>query len=122
MNRAESLSQELKRLTTTTPDLEAAAVVDNDGFLIVSALPDDLKEEEMAAMSASLRGMSERTTRELRGDRLSMVMIQGSKGATILVPCNEEAVLTVLAPPEAKLGLIFHDIERAAAAVGRLLT
>jgi len=121
MNRAESLTRELKLLSTGTPDLQAAAVVDNDGLIIASALPEDLNEDQIAAMSASLHRLSERCLRELSGGSLSVVMIQGSEGSAILAPCNDDAVLTVLAPPRAKLGLIFLDIERAAAKFGRLL-
>ena len=121
MNRAESLTRELRHLSTRTPGIEAAAVVDDDGLVIASALPEDLNEEQVAAMSASLRGMSERSIRELNGGLLSMVMVQGSKGSTVLAPCSAEAVLTVLTPRGAKLGLIFHDIERAASEFGRLL-
>ena len=121
MNRAESLTRELKRLSTGTPDIEAAAVVDNDGLIIASALPEDLNEDQIAAMSASLHRLSERCLLELSGGTLSIVMIQGSEGSAILAPCSVEAVLTVLAPRGAKLGVIFHDIERAAAEFGRLL-
>ncbi len=90
---------ELKQLTTGTPDLEAAAVVDNDGFLITSALPDNLNEEELAAMSASLRGMSERSARELSNGRLSLVMIPGSEGTTILPPATRRQFSRCSPPP-----------------------
>ena len=43
-SRSEQISKLLKTLSTTTPDIEAAAVVDNDGLMIASALPGDVEE------------------------------------------------------------------------------
>ena len=64
-SRSEQISKLLKTLSTTTPDIEAAAVVDNDGLMIASALPGDIEDDRVAAMSAALLGMSERIVREL---------------------------------------------------------
>lgn len=121
MSRSEEISKLLKNLSTTTPDIEAAAVVDNDGLLIASALPGDIEEDRVAAMSAALLGMSERIVRELGRGNFSLVMIRGTEGFTILARCGSEAVLTVLATSSAKLGLIFLDVTRAAKDIGRLI-
>ena len=43
----------LQALSTTTPASEAAAVVDNDGLMIASALPGDVEDDRVAAMSAA---------------------------------------------------------------------
>ena len=121
MSRSEQISKLLKNLSTTTPDIEAAAVVDNDGLMIASVLPGDVEDDRVAAMSAALLGMSERIVRELGRGSFSMAMLRGSGGYTILTRCGPEAVLTVLATDTAKLGLIFLDVSRAAKDVGRLL-
>ena len=34
MSRAEQITKLIKSLSTTTPDIEAAAVVDNDGLMM----------------------------------------------------------------------------------------
>jgi len=120
-SRFEQISKFLKIFSTTTPDIEAAAVVDNDGLMIASALPGDVEDDRVAAMSAALLGMSERIVRELGRGNFSMAMLRGSGGYTILTRCGPEAVLTVLATDTAKLGLIFLDVSRAAKDVGRLL-
>lgn len=121
MSRSEQISKLLRNLSTTTPDIEAAAVVDNDGLMIASALPGDVEDDRVAAMSAALLGMSERIVRELGRGEFSLVMIRGSQGFTILARAGADAVLTVLATEAAKLGLIFLDISRAARELGRLL-
>jgi hypothetical protein len=121
MSRSEQISKLLRQLSTTTPDIEAAAVVDNDGLMIASALPADVEDDRVAAMSAALLGMSERIVRELGRGQFSLVMVRGSTGYAIMTRCGVESVLMVLAAETAKLGLVFLDINRAARDIGRLL-
>ena len=121
MSRSEQISKLLKNLSTTTPDIEAAAVVDNDGLMIASALPGDVEDDRVAAMSAALLGMSERIARELKRGAFSLVMIKGDEGYTILSRCGPDAVLTVLATGTAKLGLIFLDVTRTTKEISRLI-
>ena len=121
-SRTEQIGKLLKTLSSTTPDVEGAAVVDNDGLMIASALKADAEDDRVAAMSAALLGMSERIVRELGRGQFSLVMLRGSEGYTVLTRCGTDAVLMVLATDTAKLGLIFLDVSRAAKEIGRLLT
>ena len=121
MNRTEQISKLLRTLSTTTPDVEAAAVIDNDGLMIASALKADIEDDRVAAMSAALLGMSERIVRELKRGNFSLVMLRGSEGYTILSRCGPDAVLTVLATDTAKLGLIFLDVTRTTKEISRLI-
>ncbi|MCA9636361.1 MAG: roadblock/LC7 domain-containing protein [Myxococcales bacterium] len=122
MSRSEQISKLLKTLASATPDIEAAAVVDNDGLMIASALPADVEDDRVAAMSAALLGMSDRIVRELGRGHFELVMIRGTDGFTILTRCGSDAVLTVLAAKTAKLGLIFLDISRSAKEIARLIS
>jgi predicted regulator of Ras-like GTPase activity (Roadblock/LC7/MglB family) len=49
------------------------------------------------------------------------VYIKGETGYVILMAVGEEAVLTVLAHQQAKLGLLFLDMRRAAEDLTKLL-
>lgn len=122
MTRAETLTRLLKNLSSTTPNVEAAAVVDNDGLMIASSLPADVSDDAVAAMSAALLGMSERAAQELKRGNLELIMLRGSEGFTILARAGADGVLAVLARSEAKLGLIFLDITRTAKEVARVLS
>ncbi len=121
MSKSEQLAKILKTLSTTTPDVEGAAIIDNDGLMIASALSQDLDEDSVAAMSAALLGLGERIVAELKRGDFEMVMIRGSAGFTILVRSGSASVLAALATKNAKLGLIFLDVSRAAAEIGRHL-
>jgi predicted regulator of Ras-like GTPase activity (Roadblock/LC7/MglB family) len=111
----------LKDLQVTTPDIEASAVVSVDGLIIASALPPDVEEDRVSAMSAAMLSLGERIASELGRGILDQVYIRGANGYVILTSVGEEAVLTVLARKGAKLGLVFLDMRRAAEDLGRLI-
>ena len=52
---------------------------------------------------------------------LERVLLQGERGYVIMSSSGTEAVLTVLAKQNAKLGLLFLDIKRAAEALSKLI-
>lgn len=113
-SRTELMVDRLRDLASGTPDVEASAVVSVDGLIMASALPANVEEDRVSAMSAALLSLGERIASELgRGD-LEQVYIKGTKGYVMLTSVGEEAVLTILVRANAKLGLIFLDMRRAA--------
>jgi predicted regulator of Ras-like GTPase activity (Roadblock/LC7/MglB family) len=65
--------------------------------------------------------LGERIAGELgRGD-LEQIYIKGSQGSVMLMAVGSDAVLTVLAREQAKLGLILLDIRRAAQDLSKLI-
>ncbi len=120
-SKVEELTTLLKDLEGTTPDIEASAVVSVDGLMIASALPQDVEEDRVAAMSAAMLSLGERTAKELARGELSEVYVKGETGYVLLMAAGEEAVLTALARKDAKLGLVFLDMKRAAEDVAKLI-
>ena len=114
MSRMELMVGRLRDLQTGTPDIEASAIVSVDGLIMASALPTTVEEDRVSAMSAAMLSLGERIASELGRGVLNQVYIRGDDGYVILMSVGEEAVLTVLARKEAKLGLIFLDMRRAA--------
>jgi hypothetical protein len=113
-SRSELMVDRLRDLQAGTPDIEASAVVSVDGLIMASALPATVEEDRVSAMSAAMLSLGERIAGELRRGLLNQVYVRGDDGYVILMSVGEEAVLTVLAREEAKLGLIFLDMRRAA--------
>lgn len=111
----------LRDLQVGTPDIEASAVVSVDGLIIASALPPDVEEDRVSAMSAAMLSLGERIAGELGRGVLDQVYIRGAAGYVILTSVGEDAVLTVLARKDAKLGLVFLDMRRAAEDLTRLV-
>ena len=111
----------LRSLQASSPDIEASAVVSVDGLVMASALPKNLDEERVAAMSAAMLSLGERIAIELGRGLLQQVYVKGSEGYVLVMSVGNEAVITVLARENAKLGLILMDMHRAVQALYNLI-
>ncbi len=112
-SRTEQLVTRLRDLQASSGDVEAAAIVSVDGLSIASLLPTGTEEDRVSAMSAAMQSLGERISTELGRGVLQQLYVKGESGYVILTSVGDEAVLTVLARKDAKLGLIFLDIGRA---------
>ena len=54
MSRVEELNRILRSLQSGTPDIEASALISDDGVMIASALPQHVEEMRAAGMSSTL--------------------------------------------------------------------
>ena len=113
-SRTDRLTEALYALQSGTSDIEASAIVSVDGLIIASALPAGSEEDRVSAMSAAMLSLGERIAMELGRGVLEQVYVKGDRGYVILKAVGDEAVLTVLARHNAKLGLVFLEMGRAA--------
>jgi len=120
-SRSKQMVEELKKLQISSPDIQSSAVVSIDGLIIASALPGSVEEDRVSAMSAAMLSLGERISIELRRGDLDQVYIRGDNGYVLLTSVGQDAVLTVMASVNAKLGLIFLDIKRTAEALSELI-
>lgn len=112
--RTQRIIERLRDMRSSSPDIEASAVVSVDGLTIASDLPATTEEDRVSAMSAAMLSLGERIASELGRGGLDQVYVRGDNGYVLLNAVGEEAVLTVLARRDAKLGLVFLDTKRAA--------
>ncbi|HEX5838504.1 MAG TPA: roadblock/LC7 domain-containing protein [Anaerolineales bacterium] len=120
-NRAELMVERLRNMQAAAPDIEASAVVSVDGLIMASALQQGVEEDRVSAMSAAMLSLGERISTELGRKGLEQVYIKGNKGSIVLTSIGEEAVLTALARQDAKLGMIFLEMRRAAEDIFKLV-
>jgi hypothetical protein len=120
-SRTELMVSRLREMQAASPDIEASAVVSVDGLIMASALPAEVEEDRVSAMSAAMLSLGERIAKELGRGSLEQVYIRGNSGYVILSAVGEEAVLTALAREGAKLGLIFLEMRRAAESLERMV-
>ena len=111
----------LRELQKTIPEIEAAAVVSLDGLIIASALPEAISEDRVSAMSAAIISLAESISKEMGRGSLEQVFTKGENGYVILISISDHAGLTVLAGDQAKPGLVFLEMRRAAADLLNLL-
>jgi uncharacterized protein len=112
--RSEQLVNRLRSMQAAAPDIEASANDSVEGLIMASALHDDVDEDRVSAMSAAMLSLGERIASELGRGGLEQVYIKGNAGFIVLTSVGAEAVLTALARQDAKLGLIFLEMRRAA--------
>ncbi len=120
-SRTQRMAERLRLLRTSSPDIEASAVVSQDGLTIASDLPANVEEDRVSAMSAAMLSLGDRIAGELARGSLDQVYIHGNDGYVLLMAAGTEAVLTALARKDAKLGLVFLDLKRAAADIGTMV-
>jgi uncharacterized protein len=120
-SRSDQMVERLRNMQASAPDIEASAVVSVDGLIMASALQQGVEEDRVSAMSAAMLSLGERISGELGRGGLEQVYIKGDKGAIVLTSIGTEAVLTAMARQEAKLGMIFLEMRRAAEDLTKLV-
>lgn len=113
-SRANLMVDRLRQMQVTAPDIIASALVTVDGLTLASALPSDVEEDRVSAMSAAMLSLGERIATELNRGTLDEVYIRGEEGFVLLTAVGQDAVLTALSRNEGRLGLIFLEMRRAA--------
>jgi hypothetical protein len=120
--RTDQMVDRLRNLQGKTPDIEASAVVSVDGLIMASSLPAGVEEDRVSAMSAAMLSLGERIAGELGRGGLDEVYIHGDEGYVLLMASGLDAVLTVLAREQAKLGLVLLEMRRAAQDLEQLVS
>lgn len=110
MTNLEQFSALLANLHEESLDIEASALASEDGIMLASHLRAGINEDRMAAMSAAMLSVGNRMVNDLLQGSSDRVMIQSKTGYIIVSAVTDELVLTVVARPDAKLGMVFHDI------------
>ena len=119
--RAGRLAAALDEFIHSSPDVEAAAVVSFDGLPMASALPDDLEEDRVGAMSAALLSLGEQAAMGLGRGQLNQVFVEGEHGFVFLMSARDQAVLAAVARRTAKIGFMLFEMRRAADRIGYAL-
>jgi uncharacterized protein len=121
MSNTETLDDILKNLLASIPEVISAAIVSVEGLPIASALPADVDETRIAAMTAAILSLGERAAQELGKGALEQVFVRGVSGYILVMSAGPNAVLTLSTTKEVKLGLIFLDSKRTCDKIAKLV-
>ncbi len=108
------LTRILNRFQSVTPGVLGCAVISAEGFTIASELPMGIEEQRVAGMTAAMLALGEQTTKEFAQGMLQRVFVEGERGHLVVMSAGPDALLSTLAQKDAKLGLIFLQMQRAA--------
>ncbi len=113
----DKLLVELKR----SGGVEACAAVSRDGLLIRSSMQKEQFAESFAAMSATMLGAAETASTELGKGIPNRVIVESASGRLIAIGAGPKALLVVIVSPEAGLGLILLELDKASKKLKELL-
>ena len=126
--RSEALEDELKKLHFVVPGVKSSVIVNNDG-LLVAAFPGEDEENphnnptsspQVAAMSATLIGLAEKTLGRLAQGDLERLLMEAEEGTMVVYPAGRASV-AVLVEKETHMGRVLYATRRAADEVERIL-
>ncbi len=100
----------------------ASAVVSRDGLLMASAMPEDLDAETFAAMTATMVGAAETAFSELKRGVAERVIVEGGRAKIVAMGAGREALLVTMAEPDVTLGLLLHQMGKAAEKIKKILS
>ena len=126
--RSEALEDELKKLHQVVDGVKATVIVNIDG-LLVAAYPTGNEENphenptsspQVAAMSATLIGLAEKTLGRLAQGDLERLLMEGEDGTMVVYPAGRASV-AVLVEKTAHMGHVLYATKQVAAEVARIL-
>ncbi|HLV35767.1 MAG TPA: roadblock/LC7 domain-containing protein [Spirillospora sp.] len=127
--RDKKLESTLKQLHVAVEGVRASVVVNIDG-LLVSAFPPGDEENphenptsspQVAAMSATLIGLADRTLKRLAQGELQRLLIEAEGGTMVVYPAGDRASLAVLVQKDAHLAHVLFAVRKAAGDVATIL-
>ena len=111
----EQVREKLKELTREN-NLDGLILADAEGLPIVSYLAEEnMDEETLAAAGAAIFSAGLMTVNDANKKGLSQVVLDSPDGYIIYTQVSDDYVLGIIAPPNAKLGvlrMIIKEFER----------
>jgi len=117
----EELEEILKNLTANIPEILATAVVSVEGLPIASMMPQEIDDTHIAAITAAMLSLGERAALELNKGPMEWLNVRGEMGYILVMAAGSNAVLTISATKDVKLGLIFLDCKRACEKISKIV-
>jgi predicted regulator of Ras-like GTPase activity (Roadblock/LC7/MglB family) len=126
--RSEILERTLKSLHIAVDGVKASVIVNIDVLLVAAYPPGDeenphenpTSSPQVAAMSATLIGLAERTLGRLAQGELERLLMEGEEGVMVVYPAGRASV-AVLAEKGARLSHVLFATKKAAAEVAEIL-
>ncbi|MBL8153837.1 MAG: roadblock/LC7 domain-containing protein [Anaerolineae bacterium] len=126
--RQERLEKALETLFGSVAGIKATVIVNVDGLLVAAFPPGDDENPhqnptgspQVAAMSATLIGLAERTLGRLQQGELERLLMEGEEGVMVVYPAGRASV-AVLAEKNARMSFILGATKQAATEVADIL-
>jgi hypothetical protein len=114
LGKQEALQQALNNLRSAIPELRGVLVASSDGLPMAQSLAGSEDANRVAAMAATALGLGKRIADTLNAGALSETSVSGTNGQVYLYAAGPKAVLVVVAPAGANVGMIHLEARDAA--------
>lgn len=104
----------LRAMCSADENVDACALITNDGHVLTSTLPTATDPDRLGAMSASLLALATRASEEIRRGPLQLMILEGTHGIMLLTRAGPHCVLAVASKTATRLGKVIF-VSRAAA-------
>lgn len=113
----------LRRLQTTSSDIEGLAIVTPDGMMIANHLTavERVDADATAAMGAAMGGLGTRVARTLKIGEMQEITIRGADSSILLFTIEHRAALLVQVKAKTNLGLVLLEARKAQQELKQLL-
>jgi predicted regulator of Ras-like GTPase activity (Roadblock/LC7/MglB family) len=126
--RSEALEDKLRNLHTLVEGVKATVIVNIDGLLVAAYPPGDeenphenpTSSPQVAAMSATLIGLAERTLKRLAQGDLERLLMEGEEGVMVVYPAGR-ASLAVLVDKNARIAKVLFAAKKASLEITEIL-
>lgn len=120
-SKSEQLQSILNDVIQRSTEIIGAAVVDNDGLLLASALSGPVDGNRVAAVSAGLISLATRSAQQLNQGQVTRTLIQAEQGNVIAIRTGDIASLVALTPTGVNLGMAFLECSEVVASIKSVL-
>lgn len=126
--RSDALEEELRKLHAVVDGVKATVIVNVDG-LLVAAYPTGDEDQphqnptsspQVAAMSATLIGLAEKTLGRLAQGDLERLLMEGEDGTMVVYPAGRASV-AVLVSKSAHMAQVLYATRQAATKIESIL-
>ena len=114
MSKEELLQGALTQLRAAVPELQGVLAASLDGLPLAHVLSGGVEPTRLAAMAATAVGLGRRISDTLNTGTFAEVSVNASSGQIFLYAAGTKAVLAVVAPAGANVGLINLEARDAA--------
>ncbi|MDD2724565.1 MAG: roadblock/LC7 domain-containing protein [Methylovulum sp.] len=103
----------LTDLNGTCENIQASALISTDGLVIAEALPQNMDEDTLGAISAALHSVGTRGIEELADGVLEYILVKSSENYILMTHVGKEVILTVILKSQAELDFVMSNIRYA---------
>lgn len=120
-SKSEQLKSILDNLVNNSTDIKGAAIVNNDGLLLASAMEGGIDANRVAAITAGLISLASRSAQQLQQGDVKQTLIQAESGNVIAIRAGNKAAFVALTPTNVNLGMAFLECGDAAQTIEQTL-